>query len=116
MIVAGLSILGGFVALAAVQAAPALFLEVGGIMLGLIVCFAITMFWKVSIHCAVATYVGLAATATAPLVGPVAALLFSSLIGWSRVRISHHTPSQVLAGQIVGCAIYLARAILVALV
>ncbi len=111
LIIAGLSIAVGFVVLALVHADPLLFGEVGGILLGLVVCFGITVFWKVSIHGAVATYVALAATAAVPLFGPVAALLFSSFIGWSRVRIGHHTASQVMAGQVVGCAVYLVRSL-----
>lgn len=109
MILAGLSILVGFAVLGLVHSPPVLFQEVAGVLLGLIVCFVITRVWKVSIHVAVGTYVALAATAPLPLVGPVVALALSSAIGWSRVRISHHTPSQVLAGQLVGCAVYLAR-------
>ncbi|GAA4378147.1 hypothetical protein [Paeniglutamicibacter cryotolerans] len=112
MAVAGLSIILGLVLLVLTSAEKQLFAEVGGIFLGLAVCSAITVFWKVSIHGAVATYVGLMATATIPLVGPVIALLFSSVIGWSRVQLGHHTPAQVLVGQAVGCAVYLAKVLL----
>lgn len=113
LIAAAVSIVLGIGLLMLVQASTVLFQEIGGIFLGLAVCFALTLFWKVSIHSAVATYVVLAATAAFPIGGPVVALLFSAIIGWSRVQIGHHTSSQVLGGQIVGCVIYFARVFLV---
>lgn len=109
MVVAGLSIGLAFAVLALVHAKPALFQEVSGILLGLVVCLSITTVWKISIHSAVGTYVALAATAPMPVGGPALALGFSTVMGWSRVTLEHHTPGQVLAGQIVGAAVYLAR-------
>lgn len=109
MVVAGVSIGVAFAVLALVDADPVLFQEVAGILLGLVVCMAITMVWKISIHSAVGTYVALAATAPLAIGGPALAIGFSALTGWSRVTLKHHTPSQVLAGQTVGIAVYLVR-------
>ena len=70
----------------------------------LVITGAITMWWKVSMHAAVA------AGATAVLVvlhGP--AWLLSSLvvavISWSRVRLGDHTAAQVVGGSVVGVAV-----------
>lgn len=109
LVIAAISIASGALLLLLVNAELVLFQEIAGIFIGLAVCFAITLFWKVSIHSAVATYVALAATSGIPIIGPVIALLFSAVIGWSRVQIRHHTPSQVLVGQIIGCGVYLIR-------
>lgn len=71
---------------------------------GLAVALAVTAFWKISVHTAVAggtvsvlvlTY-GSAVALTAPLV---------ALIGWSRVELRDHTPMQVLVGGIVGASV-----------
>lgn len=109
LVVAAISIVSGALLLLLVNAELVLFQEIAGIFIGLAVCFAITMFWKVSIHSAVATYVALAVTASIPVIGPVVALLFSAVIGWSRIKVLHHTASQVLGGQVIGCCIYLVR-------
>lgn len=109
LLVAAVSMILGTILLLLANAELVLFQEIGGIFIGLAVCFAVTLCWKVSIHSAVATYVALAATSGIPIIGPVIALLFSAVIGWSRVQIRHHTPSQVLVGQIIGCGVYLIR-------
>lgn len=109
LLVAAVSMILGTILLLLANAELVLFQEIGGIFIGLAVCFAVTLFWKVSIHSAVATYVALAATSGIPIIGPVIALLFSAVIGWSRVQIRHHTSSQVLVGQIIGCGVYLIR-------
>jgi hypothetical protein len=66
-----------------------------------VICLLVTLFWKMSMHMAVA---GCAAAVLTLLVGPVAlaggpALL---VIAWSRVRLRDHTPSQVVAGAVTG--------------
>ncbi|MEV4342900.1 phosphoesterase PA-phosphatase [Actinoplanes sp. NPDC049596] len=71
---------------------------------GLVVFGAVTAFWKMSIHA------GVAAGTVAVLVvvyGPWALLgaLLLPLIGWSRVRLTAHTPAQVVAGTVVGALI-----------
>ena len=71
---------------------------------GLFVFAAVTAFWKMSIHAGVAagTVVVLIA-----VYGPWAltAAPLVPLIGWSRLRLSAHTPAQVVAGTLVGALI-----------
>lgn len=61
----------------------------------------ITLLWKVSFHSAT---IGAAVTGTLLFIGsstwPV--ILFVPLVGWSRVRLKRHTPSQVIVGCLVG--------------
>jgi hypothetical protein len=67
----------------------------------LLVCIAITQFWKVSLHCTVAS--GAVATLVL-LYGPWLLVLVPVvlLIGWARVRITDHTVAQVLVGLVLG--------------
>lgn len=67
----------------------------------LVVCIGITQFWKVSLHCTVAS--GAVATLVL-LYGPWLLVLVPAvlLIGWARVRIADHTCAQVLVGLVLG--------------
>ncbi|WP_102159465.1 phosphatase PAP2 family protein [Zhihengliuella halotolerans] len=88
-------------------AAPAVVVgEVGLFLLGLLLVGAVNLFWKLSIHAAVASFAALYCLLALPL-GPHLAVLVVALVGWSRVRIAHHTPSQVLAGTVVGVLVSL---------
>jgi hypothetical protein len=71
---------------------------------GLGVCAAVTGWWKMSIHTAVAAGT---AVILALVLGPVwwASTAVVALIGWARVRLSAHTVGQVLAGAAIGAAI-----------
>ncbi len=98
------SVLTGLVVLVVAGAPRELVALVGAGAAGLAVCAAITRWWKLSIHTAVAagtvvvltTVYGPALVATAPLV---------PAIGWSRVRLGVHTVGQVVAGAVVGLVI-----------
>ncbi|MCL7427124.1 hypothetical protein [Streptomyces sp. YS415] len=70
----------------------------------LIALMAITFFWKVSVHCAVAAG---ALAVLASLYGPAWALSapLVVLIGWSRVRLRCHTIAQVMVGAGVGAVV-----------
>jgi membrane-associated phospholipid phosphatase len=74
--------------------------------LGLVAVGAITCFWKISVHTAVAT--GALAVLVA-LLGPLALagapLLL--LVAWSRVALGDHSMSQVAAGAALGAAVTL---------
>ncbi len=62
---------------------------------------AITLVWKISIHCAVASgSVTILALVYGPLVLPGYALV--ALLAWSRVALKDHTVAQVVAGSILG--------------
>lgn len=105
-IMAGISMVIGAAMLLALDAPFRLFSEIGAIFLGLVVCLLANLVWKLSVHSAVATYVALALLAPLAPVGPALALVVAAVVGWSRILLKDHTPTQVLAGQVVGCAVY----------
>ncbi|GAA4593141.1 membrane-associated phospholipid phosphatase [Actinoplanes octamycinicus] len=77
-------------------------LAAGG--LGLVIFALVTHWWKMSIHAGVAA--GTLATLTA-IYGPVA-LLGTPLVllgGWARVRLTAHTPAQVVVGALAGAIV-----------
>lgn len=61
----------------------------------------ITVIWKISIHCAVASG---SVTILALLFGPELALAYilAAVTAWSRVELKDHTPAQVIAGSGLG--------------
>jgi membrane-associated phospholipid phosphatase len=77
---------------------------------GLTVGLAITLWWKISGHTAVA---GAAAVVVVALCGPwlAAVFLVLPLVGWARVAVGDHTPAQVTVGGLLGvavtCAVFL---------
>lgn len=101
LIIALVLVVAGTVVLA-VAGAPRDVVAVEAAMLaGLLVTTPITRVWKISFHTGVAT----AALVILTIVyGPWLALALPILflIGWSRVRLHHHTVAQVLAGAPVG--------------
>lgn len=86
--------------------ASSLVIEVALVLLGLIVTGAVTLVWKISLHAAVAAYCALHVLAGSAL-GAHAALCFVLIVAWARVRIRHHTSSQVTAGAVVGALVSL---------
>jgi len=64
---------------------------------------AITLVWKISIHCAVASgSVTILALAYGPLV--LGGFLLVGLLGWSRVAVRDHTAWQAVGGAVLGAA------------
>ena len=102
----------GALVLVLLDAPAALFGEVGGVFIGLVLCMAANLVWKLSVHSAVAAYVGLVLLAPVPVFGPALVLLLASATGWSRIKLGDHTPTQVLAGHIAGCAAFAAALLL----
>jgi len=97
------SVAAGLILLA-VLGAPALLTGYLGFMLAsVMVLAAITVVWKISIHCAVAAG---SVTILALLYGPpvLAGFLLVGLLGWSRVAVRDHTAAQVVAGSVLGAA------------
>jgi membrane-associated phospholipid phosphatase len=98
------SVLGGLGLLVTLRAPRELLALVAAMTVGLSVSLLVTLWWKVSVHTAVAAgavtvlalVFGPALLATWPLVG---------LIGWSRVQLGDHTPAQVLVGAVLGAAV-----------
>ena len=74
----------------------------------------VTVVWKISIHCAVASgSVAVLALSFGPLVLPAYVLV--ALLGWSRTALADHTVAQVVVGSVLGaCAAALAYAAVVA--
>ena len=87
-----------------VLGAPALLTGYLAFMLvSVAVLAAITMVWKISIHCAVASgSVTILALAYGPLV--LAGYLLVGLLGWSRVAVRDHTTWQAVGGAVLGAA------------
>jgi membrane-associated phospholipid phosphatase len=67
----------------------------------LVAAGAITHWWKISVHTAVA---GGTVTILTVILGPVllTCWLLVALIGWSRVQLRDHTPAQAVTGAIIG--------------
>jgi membrane-associated phospholipid phosphatase len=62
---------------------------------------AVTVVWKISIHCAVASgSVTILALSFGPLV--LGGFVLVALLGWSRVAVKDHTVAQVVAGAVLG--------------
>jgi len=90
--------------LLALLGAPALLTGYLAFMLASVaVLAAITLVWKISIHCAVAAG---SVTILALLYGPpvLAGFLLVGLLGWSRVAVRDHTTAQVIGGIVLGAA------------
>lgn len=77
---------------------------VGADVAGLAVVAALTRRWKVSMHTAVASGAVVIAALT---FGPAALILGASLvpISWARLRLRHHSASEVAAGVVVGATV-----------
>lgn len=85
------------------RAVPLLALVVA-ILAGVVATFTVTMWWKISVHPAVAS----ATAVILPLVfGPalLAARSEVAMVGWSRVRLGHHTIAQVVAGAVLDAVV-----------
>ena len=113
ILVASAASLGvGALLLILLEAPAALFGEIGGVFIGLVLCLLVNLVWKLSVHSAVAAYVALALFMPVPAIGPALALLVVVATGWSRVRLGDHTPGQVLAGYGAGCLAFAAAQLL----
>ena len=104
LLLSGLLVITGIAVLYLAQApAPLLAAEVA-MLCALLIFTPITAFWKISFHTGVAAA---AATLLTLTYGPALSLLspLVALIGWSRVRLAHHTTTQVIAGAPTGALI-----------
>lgn len=82
---------------------PVIALQVS-MLVSLVVTTAITLAWKISIHTAVAAGAVMVLAMTYGTVWCLAVLVVAA-IGWARVACRDHTPSQVLAGAVLGAAL-----------
>jgi len=98
------SILIGLVVLVVFDAPAEMVALQASIAVGVACGWVITLWWKISVHAAIAAgaatvlllVFGLALLVVWPLV---------ALIGWSRVQVGDHTPAQVLAGVALGVVV-----------
>jgi hypothetical protein len=97
------SVATGLILLAALGA-PTLLTGYLAFMLASVAALAaITLVWKISIHCAVAAgSVTILALVYGPLV--LGGYLLVGLLGWARVAVRDHTVPQVIAGSVLGTA------------
>jgi membrane-associated phospholipid phosphatase len=84
--------------------APSLLIVMAGAScLQLVLLLGITLYWKISVHCAVAG--AMAAVSWILLGHALIPALGVSMVAWSRVCLNRHTPSQSVAGALLGAAV-----------
>ena len=97
------SVAAGLILLAVLGAPRLLTGYLAFMLISVAVLAAITMVWKISIHCAVASgSVVILALAYGPLV--LSGYLLVGLLGWSRVAVRDHTIWQAIGGAVLGAA------------
>lgn len=98
------SVLAGTALMVATGAPRELLALLAAMVAGLLVTLSVTVFWKISVHAAVAagTVVILAL-----VFGPVLNVLWAAaaLVSWSRIALRDHTLAQVLAGSLSGASV-----------
>lgn len=75
-----------------------------GLAVGLLVVMVVNLFWKLSIHAAVAAFFVLSICS---IFGPtlIWTAIVPAAVGWSRVQLKAHSMAQVVAGWGAGCAV-----------
>jgi membrane-associated phospholipid phosphatase len=103
-VVAITSILVGLAVLAALDAPAEMVALQASIAVGVAYGWVITLWWKISVHAAIAAG---AATVLVLVFGPALLVVWPlvALIAWSRVQVGDHTPAQVLAGVALGIVV-----------
>jgi membrane-associated phospholipid phosphatase len=103
-VVAITSILIGLAVLAAFDAPAEMVALLASIAVGVAFGWVITLWWKISVHAAIAAG---AATVLTLVFGTALLVvwLLVALIAWSRVQVGDHTPAQVLAGVALGIVV-----------
>jgi membrane-associated phospholipid phosphatase len=103
-IVAITSILLGLAVLAAFDAPAEMVALLAAIAVGVACGWVITLWWKISVHAAIAAG---AATVLTLVFGTALLVVWAlvAVIAWSRVQVGDHTPAQVLAGVALGVVV-----------
>jgi membrane-associated phospholipid phosphatase len=98
------SILVGLAVLAAFDAPAEMVALQASIAVGVACGWVITLWWKISVHAAIAAG---AATVLLLVFGPALLVVWPlvAVIAWSRVQVGDHTPAQVLAGVALGVVV-----------
>lgn len=95
------SVLVGIALLVALGAPRELFALVVAMLVGLLITMIVTVWWKVSVHTAVASgVVVILLLAFGPQMAPL--LLGVAAVGWSRVALRDHMPAQTVVGALLG--------------
>jgi membrane-associated phospholipid phosphatase len=98
------SILTGLAVLAVFDAPAEMVALQASIAVGVACGWVITLWWKISVHAAIAAG---AATVLLLVFGPALLVVWPlvAVIAWSRVQVGDHTPAQVLAGIALGIVV-----------
>jgi membrane-associated phospholipid phosphatase len=98
------SILLGLVVLLAFDAPAELVALQASIAVGVACGWVITLWWKISVHAAIAAG---AATVLLLVFGPALLVVWPlvAVVAWSRVQVGDHTPAEVLAGVVLGVVV-----------
>jgi membrane-associated phospholipid phosphatase len=98
------SILTGLTVLAAFDAPAEMVALQASIAVGVACGWVITLWWKISVHAAIAAG---AATVLRLVFGPALLVVWPlvAVIAWSRVQVGDHTPAQILAGIALGIVV-----------
>jgi membrane-associated phospholipid phosphatase len=98
------SILTGLAVLAVFDAPAEMVALLGSIAVGVACGWVVTLWWKISVHAAIAAG---AATVLLLVFGPALLVVWPlvALIAWSRVQVGDHSPGQVLAGVALGVVV-----------
>ncbi|MBB2910765.1 membrane-associated phospholipid phosphatase [Streptosporangium becharense] len=104
---AGLAAVVAGLVLLVLLGAPLMVTVTAAVMLGWIVVLgSITLVWKISFHTGVSAGAAVVLAHVLPAAPTLAAgAVLVAVIGWARVRVSHHTPAQVTAGAITAAAV-----------
>lgn len=82
-----------------------------GTILSIVICFFITLIWKISIHMVavggvIGSLLGLSIRLGADFILPVyLVILLAGFIGYARLQLYAHTPAQVYSGFLIGTAL-----------
>jgi membrane-associated phospholipid phosphatase len=103
-VVAITSVLLGLALLAALDAPAEMVALLASIAVGVVCGWVITLWWKISVHAAIAAG---AATVLLLVLGTALLVVWPlvAVIAWSRVQVGDHTPAQVVAGVALGIVV-----------
>ena len=104
LVFAGCSVAVGIALLYVGHAPHAITALVVAMLVGLISVLAISQWWKVSIHSAVAGGTAIILAAVFDVPGIVIGVFIALAAGWSRLVLRDHTVAQVIVGLVVGGA------------
>ncbi|MEV4378304.1 hypothetical protein [Streptosporangium sp. NPDC049644] len=104
---AGLTAVTIGLVLLALLDAPTIVTATAAVMLGwVLVMGSITIRWKISFHTGVAAGAAVVLAHVLPAAATLAVgAALVGVIGWARVRVSHHTPAQTIAGAAAGAGV-----------